>query len=402
MFKPELLAPAGNLEKLKIAFSYGADAVYVGGHVFGLRKYADNFSLAHLKEGIQLANDLGKHVYLVLNGFAHNTDIEEIRTHLEELNDVQPHALIISDMGVFQLAKSITNIPLHVSTQASVTNAYGCQFWKDAGASRVILAREVSIDDCKRIKESVDTELEIFVHGAMCASYSGKCVISNYTAGRDSNRGGCVQTCRHDFEIKDQETGALDHTSHIMNAKDLMGIRQLPAVMQAGIESVKVEGRMKSNLYAANISRTYRKAIDYVYDTLKAGKTCDEAYFDELEAQLSTVSNRGFSSGGLEERPYASSIAYEFNQYEKQVDYIGSIKAVEEGQSILLDVKFSFENDDILELLTFDGNAHPFQVSDISNMLDARLKKTNPNSLVKLPWIEGAKVNAVIQRPIRA
>ncbi len=400
MFKPELLAPAGNLEKLKIALSYGADAVYVGGHVFGLRKYADNFSLTQLKEGIQFANDLGRQVYVVLNGFAHNEDLEDIKPHLIELNEVQPHALIISDMGVFQLAKSMTTIPLHVSTQASVTNAYGCQFWKDAGAKRVILAREVSLDDCKKIKASVDTELEIFVHGAMCASYSGKCTISNYTAGRDSNRGGCVQTCRHDFDIKDKDTGELDYSSHIMNAKDLMGIRQLPAIIQAGIESIKIEGRMKSNLYAANVSRTYRKAIDHIYEALQANKLCDDSFYTALETQLAQVSNRGFSSGGLDQRPYADSIAYDFNRYEKTVDYIGSIKALEKNKSVLLDVKCSFQVGDSLELLNFDGSTHGFQVLEIKNMVDASMQKTNPNSLVKLPWITGAIKNGVIQKPL--
>jgi U32 family peptidase len=401
MFKPELLAPAGNLEKLKIALSYGADAVYVGGHVFGLRKYADNFSLSQLKEGIQFANDLDKQVYVVLNGFAHNEDIEEIKPHLEELNAIQPHALIISDMGVFQLAKSMTTIPLHVSTQASVTNVYGCQFWKDAGAKRVILAREVSIDDCKKIKDTVDTELEIFIHGAMCASYSGKCVISNYTAGRDSNRGGCVQTCRHDFDIKNKDTGALEHTSHIMNAKDLMGIRQIPAIIKAGIESIKIEGRMKSNLYAANVARTYRQAIDHTYDQLQKGQACDESFFDSLEQQLSTVSNRRFSSGGLEKRPFGSSIAYTFNSYEKSVDFIGSITSIDKNNSILLDVKFNFKENDTLELLNFDGSTHTFTASHITDMLDAPLSKTNPNSLVKLPWIKGATQHAIIQRPIQ-
>ena len=196
-FKPELLAPAGNLEKLKTAFAFGADAVYVGGHVFGLRKYADNFTLNELDAAIQLANKMDKKVYVVLNGFAHNSDLEALETHLKELEKIQPHAFIIADMGVFQLAKRFTTIPLHVSTQAGVTGRYGCQFWLEAGAKRVILAREVSLDDCRGIKSKVPVELEVFVHGAMCASYSGKCVISNYTSARDSNRGGCIQSCRH-------------------------------------------------------------------------------------------------------------------------------------------------------------------------------------------------------------
>jgi len=388
MKKPELLAPAGNLEKLKIALQYGADAVYVGGHVFGLRKYADNFSLKQLKKGLDFAHSLNKCVYVVLNGFAHNDDLAEIETHLHELEELQPDALIISDMGVFQLAKEHTSIPLHVSTQASVTNRHGCQFWKDAGAKRVILAREVSIQDCVAIKSSVDTELEIFVHGAMCASYSGKCVISNYTSGRDSNRGGCVQSCRHTYEIKHEETREIEDTTHIMNAKDLMGIRQLPSILKSEIESVKVEGRMKSNLYAANIARVYRKAIDAIYDVLvqEPNATFSDEFFTPFEDDLSLVSNRSFSSGGLDERPGGTSIAYDFDRYYKNVEYVGTIKEVRDKEALFVDIKSSFEPGDTLTLLQLDGTAFNFTADSIESVLGMPVEKTNPNSFVRLNW----------------
>lgn len=405
MKKPELLAPAGNLEKLKIALQYGADAVYVGGHVFGLRKYADNFSLSQLKEGLDFAHSLNKCVYVVLNGFAHNDDLTDIEAHLHELEALQPDALIISDMGVFQLAKELTTIPLHVSTQASVTNRHGCQFWKDAGAKRVILAREVSIQDCIAIKSSVDTELEIFVHGAMCASYSGKCVISNYTSGRDSNRGGCVQSCRHSYEIKDTETLEIEDTTHIMNAKDLMGIRQLPSILKAGIESVKVEGRMKSNLYAANIARVYRKAIDAIYDALLDDPNAhfSDDFFTPFENDLSLVSNRSFSSGGLDHRPGGSSIAYDFDRYYKDVEYVGTIKELQEKEDFYIDVKSPFCQGDTLTILQPDGSTSSFQATEIESVLGMPVEKTNPNSFVRLPWpdnIGSISPLSIICRPL--
>jgi putative protease len=405
MKKPELLAPAGNLEKLKIALQYGADAVYVGGHVFGLRKYADNFSLSQLREGLDFAHERNKCVYVVLNGFAHNDDLNDIEAHLHELEELQPDALIISDMGVFQLAKEHTTIPLHVSTQASVTNRHGCQFWKDAGAKRVILAREVSVQDCVAIKSSVDTELEIFVHGAMCASYSGKCVISNYTSGRDSNRGGCVQSCRHTYEIKDTDTREIEDTTHIMNAKDLMGIRQLPDILKAEIESVKVEGRMKSNLYAANIARVYRRAIDAIYNILEQdpNATFSDDFFTPYEEDLKLVSNRSFSSGGLDDRPGGVSIAYDFDRYYKSVEYVGTVKQVHDQDALYVDVKSPFEPGDTLTLLQPDGTPFNFTAEAIESVLGMPVEKTNPNSFVKLNWpksLEKAEELSVLCKPL--
>ena len=296
MTLPELLAPAGNLEKLKIAFRFGADAVFVGGKVFGLRKYADNFDLTELKAGVDLANQLGKQVYVVLNGFAHEADMDALHDHLAELEAIQPHGFIISDMGVFQLAKRLTTIPLHVSTQASVTNAAACQFWKEAGASRIILAREVSVAECREILAEVETELEVFVHGAMCASYSGKCVISNYSAGRDSNRGGCVQSCRHPYHVADDHGPDAAYTRHIMNAKDLNALMLLPEIVQSGIASLKIEGRMKSNLYLANSVRAYRLALDAIANGLEGDALQD--HLTRLSTDLSLVSNRQFTTGG--------------------------------------------------------------------------------------------------------
>lgn len=374
MKKPELLAPAGNLEKLKIAFLYGADAVFVGGTVFGLRKYADNFSLEELKQGIAIANEHGKQVYLVLNGFAHNSDIDELRAHLDDLQILQPHGFIIADMGVFQLAKQHTTVPLHVSTQASVTNKYTCQLWKEAGAKRIILAREVSIAECKEIKEHLDIELEVFVHGAMCASYSGKCVISNYTSGRDSNRGGCVQSCRHIFELS-ETIGSPSYSTHIMNAKDLNAISLIPQLIESGIESLKIEGRMKSNLYVANAVSAYRHALDEAYDL--------------AASTLSHVSNRGFSTGGLESRPEGSSINYDMGAYYKELEYVGTIKEASETTGLILELKTGFtDTDELVRLTPAQAGYQPFKATPTA--LDgSALSTIKQNSLVRLPYQEG-------------
>jgi len=394
--KPELLSPAGNFEKLKIAFASGADAVYVGGHVFGLRKYTDNFSLKQLQQGVDYANQRNKKVYVVLNAFAHESDLEELIPYLISLEKIQPHGFIISDPGVWQLAQHYTSVPLHVSTQASVTNALACEFWKQQGAKRIILAREVSLSECDIILKKVDIELEIFIHGAMCASYSGKCVISNYTTGRDSNRGGCIQSCRHAYDRMDPDTKSILSTSHIMNAKDLMGIQHLPKMMQIGISSLKIEGRMKSNLYVANATQVYRDAIDFTYDALVKGNTPHDylAYMRRLEQ----VSNRGFSDGGLMHRPGQESIQMHFDSYQKNVEFIGTVKEVSPPHWIYLEVKTGFNTGDVLEWM--GPNAEIKQiVADPCNLWGEKIYKTNPSSVVRLKWFEGVVKDTVFRIP---
>lgn len=397
--KPELLIPAGNLEKLKIAFAYGADACFIGCSVFGLRKFADNFSNDEMKEAIALANQLGKKVYLVLNGFAHNEDLEDLTPFLDTVEKLHPHALIISDLGVLQLAREKTTIPLHASTQASITNAYTCKLWADAGASRIILAREVTLTECAEILKLIDIELEVFVHGAMCASYSGKCVISNYMSGRDSNRGGCVQSCRHTYDLFDTENPeeTPEDTTHIMNAKDLMAVSLLPELIKTGIASLKIEGRMKSNMYAASCASVYRDAIDQCYEDMLADRPFDAKPF---EARLEQVSNRNFSTGGLDHRPFGDSIHYPTSMPVKSVDFIGTIKAILPNQALFVDVKMPFQVGDTLERMTPDGQLHPLTVTEISDMNGHSLKKCTPNSIVQLPWINNARELDILRKQV--
>jgi U32 family peptidase len=386
---PELLVPAGNLEKLKIALTYGADAVYVGTSLFGLRKYAPNFTLSELRHGIEFAHQRNKRVYIVLNSFAHIHTMDTLPRMIDALADLNPDAFIISDRGVFELARARCSVPLHVSTQASVTNAAGCAYWKSAGAKRVILAREVSINACKAILEQVPVELEVFIHGAMCASYSGKCVISNYTAARDSNRGGCVQSCRHRFGV---HTSSMPRSeAHIMNAQDLMGVHHIQAMLSAGIHSVKIEGRMKSNLYVAQVSRLYRQAIDRILQD-------PEAPCDDLENELATVSNRTFSDGFLD-RPQTACNT-QFTQYSKSLNFLGTVQALD-AKYAYVHLKQPFTPDTPMQWITPTGT-HEAAINTLNNAANTPLRVADlkPNCLIKVERTPTIVPYSILTQPV--
>ena len=384
---PELLSPAGNLEKLQLAYRYGADAAYVGGRVFGLRKYADNFTTDELRVAVELANRLGKQLYVVLNGFAHDVDLDELRPHLDDLESIKPHGFIISDWGVAQVARQHTSIPLHVSTQASVTNWRTVAAWKAFGAARVILAREVSVRDCEAILERCPIELEIFIHGSMCASYSGKCVISNYSAGRDSNRGWCVQSCRHEYQLKPVGDGSVT-SSHLMNAKDLMGVRQIEAAIRAKIASLKIEGRMKSNLYVANATAVYRDAIDYIVECIAANMALDTKILLDFESRLSAVSNRTFSDGGLYHRPDADSILTTFGGYQKSVEIAATVKANDKDRWLLHSKNPLFVGAALRNQRTSDST----EVRSLADLLGTPIEKGHAGGIV---WAQLSKAPAI-------
>jgi U32 family peptidase len=391
--KPELLAPAGNLEKVNIALAYGADAVYVGCRFFGLRKYSENLSLLDLEKAVNSANKLGKKIYLTLNSFPHNQDLEELTKYLPSLNKIKPHAFIVSDLGVLKLIQENSEIPVHISTQASVLNSDSVNFWQNQGAKRIILAREVSIKEIKNIKTSTNLELETFIHGAMCAGYSGKCVISNYTSQRDANRGGCVQNCRHKYNIKAEKP----YSAHIMNSKDLMAVSLLPKLIEAGIDSFKIEGRMKSNMYVATATGIYRKALDKAYELIQKNQA-DKFYSNKFEHELAKVSNRTFSSGSFLQRPPASSMCYNFTGYQKQVEFMGTVKKVKINQYILIDVKNPFKKGDSLEFFCKNTNSIPYQADKIFAMDNSIIETTKPNSLIKIPWQNNINQYDILRR----
>lgn len=271
--KPELLIPAGSLEKLKVAVHYGADAVFIGGQEFGLRSNADNFSIDEMREGVQFANKYGAKIYVTTNIFAHNENMDGLEEYLRDLEDVGVTGIIVADPLIIETCKRVApKVEVHLSTQQSLSNWQAVQFWKEEGLHRVVLAREVGLEEMLEMKRKVDIEIEAFIHGAMCIAYSGRCVLSNHMTARDSNRGGCCQSCRWDynlFEQQDDNGQTLEiplyneqDVAYTMSPKDLNLIQSIPALIEAGIDSLKVEGRMKSIHYVATVTRVYRKVID--------------------------------------------------------------------------------------------------------------------------------------------
>jgi len=261
MTKPELLSPAGDLERLKIALLYGADAVYIGG-TFNLRANADNFTVSEISKAVEFAHSLNKKVYVTVNIAMHNKELNKITDYLKELDEANVDAIIVSDPAIIKLAKENTNLVIHLSTQGSTLNKEAAMFWKNEGVSRIVLARECSMEDIKDIKYNVDIELEVFIHGAMCASYSGRCVLSNFLTSRDSNRGGCSQICRWDFDLKEEDEVLKGEKPFTFCTKDLSLMKYIPELVNLGVDSFKIEGRMRSAYYIATIVSVYRKVID--------------------------------------------------------------------------------------------------------------------------------------------
>lgn len=388
--KPELVAPGGNFEKVKIAYRYGADAVYVGGLAFGLRKSAQNLSPAQLQKAVDLANEEGRKLYVVLNGYTHQDELAELPAYLDVLEKCQVHALIISDLGTLSLAQKYTTRPLHTSTQASVSNWKAAEQWKKCGAKRVVVARECSITECKDIQEKAGIEVETFIHGAMCVSYSGKCTISNYSSGRDSNRGGCIQSCRHPFSFS--ENGQ-EELVHLMNAKDLMGVSLIPEIKAAGLHSLKIEGRMKSNLYLANTVAVYRDALDQ--DILQTQS------ISTYEKQLSNISNRGFSSGSLEKRADSkNSISANWNGYSKGCLFIGTIKHQDSEGYYYADIKSPFNANEQIELLHPQNKIESLDSPEFLSISNTPVEKIAQNSVIKFKSTKVISPYTLLQKPL--
>ena len=335
--RPELLIPASSLEVLKTAVMFGADAVYIGGEAFGLRAKAKNFSMEDMKKGVEFAHAHGVKVHVTVNILAHNDDLPGVEEYLKELKEVGPDALIIADPGVFELAKEICpEIQRHVSTQANNTNYGTFNFWHKLGATRVVTARELSLEEIREIRANIpdDLEIETFVHGAMCISYSGRCLLSNFMVGRDANRGACTHPCRWKYSIVEEtRPGEVmpvfenERGTYIFNSKDLCMIEHIPELLESGIDSLKIEGRMKTALYVATVARTYRKAID---DYQKDPKLYEENMPWYLE-QISNCTYRQFTTGFFFGKPDETTQIYDSNTYVKEYTYLGIIGEEKEG-----------------------------------------------------------------------
>lgn len=361
MRRPELLIPASSLEVLKIAVMYGADAVYIGGEAFGLRAKAKNFSMDEIREGIAFAHEHNVKVYITANILAHNDDLEGVRTYFEELKEIGPDALIIADPGVFEIAKEVCpDIERHISTQANNTNYATYNFWHALGAKRVVSARELSMAEIKEIRAHIpdDLEIETFIHGAMCISYSGRCLLSNYFTGRDANQGACTHPCRWKYSIV-EETRPNEYMpvyenergTYIFNSKDLCMIEHIPDLFDAGIDSFKIEGRMKTALYVATVARTYRKAIDDYMESPELYEAHMPWYLD----QISNCTYRQFTTGFFYGKPSEEAQIYDNNTYLKEYTYLGIVGDANEEGLYRIEQRNKFSVGEEIEVMKPDG-----------------------------------------------
>jgi len=362
MRKPELLVPASSLEVLKIAVIYGADAVYIGGEAFGLRAKAKNFSIDEMAEGIDFAHKHDVKVYVTANILAHNEDLVGVKEYFEQLKEIKPDGLIIADPAVFMLAKEICpDIERHISTQANNTNYGTYQFWYDQGASRVVSARELSLEEIKEIRQNIpaDMEIETFIHGAMCISYSGRCLLSNYFTSRDANQGACTHPCRWKYHLmEEQRPGEYlpvfenERGTYIFNSKDLCMIEHIPDIIEAGIDSLKIEGRMKTALYVATVARTYRKALDdYKVDAALYEKNM--AWYQE---QISNCTYRQFTTGFFYGKPDETTQIYDNNTYVKEYTYLGIVGEVNTEGLYSLEQRNKFSVGETIEVMKPNGD----------------------------------------------
>jgi putative protease len=380
MNRPEILAPAGNLEKLKAAIDFGADAVYLGGSKLNLRAFADNFSTEDLKNGIKYVHERGKRLYVTLNVFPHNEDLVGLEEYLIELYELGVDAIIVSDPGIIMTAREVVpNLELHLSTQANNVNWKSAIFWRKQGVKRIVLAREMSLDEIKTIREKLpkDCEIEAFVHGSMCMSYSGRCLLSNYMTGRDSNRGQCAQPCRYKYYlVEEMRPGEYypinedDKGTYIMNSKDLCMIEHIPELVASGINSFKIEGRMKSAYYVASVVKAYREAMDeYFKDPEKY--TFNSKWMDYLVKP----SHRRYFTGfyfGEDNKQYTESSAYI-----RDYDIIGIVEEYnnEEKRAIIKQRNKAFEGDKI-EILKPKGDNIVTELFDIRDKKNEKIEST--------------------------
>jgi putative protease len=364
--KPELLAPAGSVEKLQMALIYGADAVYMGGKAFGLRAFSDNFTETELREGIVYAHRLQKKAYVTVNIFPHNDDLKELPDYIRYLADIQADGVIISDVGVYRIIRQVApELPVHVSTQANNTNWSSVLYWQEAGVKRVVLARELSLSEIREIRGKVDIEIEAFIHGATCMSYSGRCLLSNYLTGRDANRGQCAQACRWKYHVVEETRPGQympvmedERGTYIFNTKDLCLLAHIPDLAVAGLNSFKIEGRMKSVHYVATVVKVYREAIDeYLHNP--AGYKVKEEWWEELRK----ISHREYSTGFYFNKTTENDQIYTGSTYRQTHDFIGLVKGYDKSTGLaVVEQRNNMKVGDRIEIMQPPGNQNFSQI----------------------------------------
>ncbi len=397
MRQPELLVPAGSLEVLKVAVTFGADAVYIGGEAFGLRAKAKNFTPEEMKEGIDFAHAHGVKVYVTANILAHNSDLADAAAYFTELSALKPDALIIADPGLFMIAKDVCpEIDIHVSTQANNCNYGTFLFWHEQGASRVVTARELSLKEIGEIRKHIpeSMEIETFVHGAMCISYSGRCLLSAYMTGRSANEGACTHPCRWKYAVVEEKRPGEyfpveenERGTYIFNSKDLCMIEHIPDLIEAGIDSFKIEGRMKTALYVATVARTYRKAID---DYL-ADPALYEKNLPWYREQISRCTYRQFTTGFFYGKPDQESQIYDSNTYIREYTYLGIVGEVKDGLCVI-EQRNKFTVGEIIEIMKSDGENIEVTVRAIYNE-DGESMESAPHPKQKLYVDLGVKAD---------
>ncbi len=386
----ELLAPAGSYKKMITAISYGADSVYLALQKFGLRSAATNFSFEELQMARDITKKQNKKIYVVINSFLHDEEHEEIIPSLEMLKDIGVDAIIVSDLGTLNLAKRYFQGIIHISTQSSVLNTETAKFWRDQGAKRIVLAREVSLDSALKIKESAQVEIEMFVHGAMCASYSGHCFLSNYLMGRDSNRGGCAHPCRFNYDIEGKE-------DFYLSSMDLCALELIPKMMKEGVDSFKVEGRMKANNYLATTIKSFRMVMNAVLNNSLSQKELDDAL-----SQLDKISHRKYFLGGLLGDIEKSK---SYNQREAEplhAIFAGEVISVKDDLA-LIEVLHPFQIGDCLEVVSFSGANFEYEVLKMHSLFKEDLLLVNPGSVawIKMPKAQVGNVVRLLPKESR-
>ena len=417
----ELLAPAGNINKLITAVLYGADAVYLAGPKYGLRGASDNFSDTELSEGILFAHQNSCKTYVTLNAFLHDKELVDLPEYVKFLEQNKVDAVIVSDLGVMTIVQQHSKLPVHLSTQASCLNVNAAKVWKKMGAKRLVLGREVSLEEAGKIRKEAEIEVELFIHGAMCSAYSGNCTISNYTSGRDSNRGGCVQSCRFYYSSLPNSKETIDNkpdslqlpnttvakalktdkkfpdypSASLLSSKDLRGIRLLPKYFENGVDCIKVEGRMKSTLYAATTTSAYSRAIEWCNSTPPEKW---DVKLKELSSLLEKIPHRGYTEASLQKKAGMDSIYRgERNGNNSGYEIAGTVLEVNKGESFIMQTQNTFYQNNTLEVLTFDGNVIDLPAWQMKTLNNTPLEKSNPSRLLRFSCDNGADTLAAAE-----
>jgi len=403
-WRPELLSPAGSLEKCKVAILYGADAVYLSGKQFGLRQAADNLSKEELQEAVSFVHARKKKIYITINSFFFDEDFDQLGPFIRELDELKVDAVIVSDMGVAAYIRKHSSIPLHISTQATILTIAAAKIWKKIGASRVIVGRELSIAETGKIKKQTGLEVEMFIHGSMCSAYSGHCVISNFTQGRDSNRGGCAHSCRFDYSFSSRNSCGPSQeqlqsiNKNFMSSKDLNGLHLLEQFFEHKIDSLKIEGRMKSELYAATTSSIYAKAMGYILENSHLPKKEDPLWLNWQE-QLESVSRREYTEASLISPATIESIYEERSELKNEKNEMTAfVLEASEKLGILLDVRRKFSSFDELGFLNDQGKLISVFPKLMKDLGGNPMETTKPSSVVRLPFQEGISKYQLVKK----